>query len=195
MVGRHVSQDVLVDAGIGAPEQKMDARRPAVTPRTTAHLVKLDLVERQVVEHHMADVGNVDALSKRGGGHEHFERICSEQLLDALALGAGEACVVEADQRSHLRHALAQRPRHRHGSLAGVHVNDGLLTAGHEVGKIVVAILEVAPIVHLEVGTRSRIAHAHVHWQLAPDSVGNIVASRSGERKHREGSASGKAPS
>ena len=103
-----------------------------VAARAAAHLVELDLVERQVVQHHVADVGDVHPFAEGRCRHEHRQRVRAEQLFDALALRARKACVVEADERCQLRHPLAQSARHGHRLLARIHVDHRLAARCHE---------------------------------------------------------------
>ena len=89
----------------------------AVSAGAAGHLVELHLVERQMVQRHVADVGYVDALAEGRGGHEHQQVVVAEHGLDAGALGAGEVGVVEADHEREARHASAQMAREGHGLL------------------------------------------------------------------------------
>ncbi len=182
---RHVGQDALVQPRILAVEQQMDGCRLAVAPRAAAHLVELDLVKRHVIEHHMADVGDVHALAERARGHQHRKRVGAEQILDALALAAREARVVETDERGHLRGVFAQVASHRDGLFARIDEHDGLLPRRHEVRQVVVARRHVAAIVEREVGPVGAVVDAHVDGQLAPDGVDAFVVGRGGEREHR----------
>ena len=144
-----------------------------------------------MVQHHVADVGDVHALAESGRGHQHRQRVGAEQLFDTLALGACEARVVEADERRQLGHPLAQSARHGNRLLARVHVDDRLAARRDEIRQVVVAVLEVALVVHLEVGTRSRVVHAGVHRQLALDGGRHLVVGRGRKRQHRGSLAAG----
>ncbi len=107
----------------------MNRRGLAVAPRAAAHLVELDLVERQVVEHHVPDVGDVDPFTERGGRDEDHEVVVAEQILDHLAFATRKARVVKADEARELGDAAAQHARQRDRLLARVHVDDGFSPA------------------------------------------------------------------
>ena len=103
MIRRGVGQDALVDGGVSAPVEQMYPRRLPIAPGPTAHLVELHVAEGQMVQHHVPDVGDIHPFSEGRGGHEHLQVVATEQLLDALALVAGEPRVVEADHAGELR--------------------------------------------------------------------------------------------
>ena len=81
----------------------MHARWRAIATRAPAHLVELDFVIRQVVQHDVADIGDVDAFAKRRCGNEHRQMPLAEQVFDTLAFGARQPGIVEADHEGHLR--------------------------------------------------------------------------------------------
>ena len=163
----------------------MHAGRLAVASGAARHLVEFYLVEGHVVQHHMADVRDIHALAERAGGDEHQKRVGAEQLLDALALAARQARVVEADERRHLRRVLAQRAGDGHGLLAGVHEHHRLLAGCHQVGQVVVAAGHVAAVVQAQVRAIGGVEHACVDGQLAAHGLGALVVGRGGEREHR----------
>ena len=185
MARRHVGQDALVEPRVVAVEQQMDGRRLPIAPGAPAHLVELDFVERHVVEHHVADVGDVHALAERTRGHQDRKRVGAEQILDTLAFAAREARVVEADERRHLRGMFAQVAGHCHGLFARVDEHDGLLPRGNEIRQVVVARGHVAAVVEREVGAVGAVVDAHVDGQLAPDGANAFVVGRCRERQHR----------
>ena len=162
----------------------MHARVFAVAPRTAAHLVELDLVVRQLEEHDVADVGNVHALAERRRGHEHRNRARAEQLLDARALGARKARVVEADERRHLRHAFAQVAGERHRLLARGHVDDALLSLCDERRQVVAAIAQVALVDHVEVRAHGVVHHVPRHRKHAVDVAGDSLVRGCRKREH-----------
>ena len=108
MRGRCIVQNACVELRIALAEQQMDLCWLPVTSRTTSHLVELHFAERQVVQHHMANAGNVDPFAKGRGCHQHLQAALAEQRFHALSLGAREARVVETDKRGNVRLLLAE---------------------------------------------------------------------------------------
>ena len=183
-VGSHLLERRFVDLGVFAGVEQMHARRSAVTPSAAAHLVKLDFVVGQMVKHHMADIGNVDAFAERRRGDERCQVTIAEHLLDARALLTRKACVVEADHERQLRHLAAQRSRERHRAGTGVDVHNRLLAAGHQVGKVVFARLRPATIVDVKVRAVCLVEHASLDGQLRGDVASDDAACCRGQREH-----------
>ena len=194
MIRRGVGQDALVDGGVPAPVEQMHPRRLPIAPGPAAHLVELHVAEGQMIQHHVPDVGNVDPFPEGRGGHEHLQVVATEQLLDALALVAGEPRVVEADHAGELRHPPAQHARERHGMLAGVHIDDGLLARGHQGGQIVVAVRDVSLVVQVQVVASRLVDDRVLNGQYRIDVVGHGVVGRGGHREHHGVSEPGQRP-
>ena len=85
----------------------MDYGGLAVAAGTSAHLVELDGAKRHVVEHDMADIGQVDTLAKGGGRNDAAEAAVSKRFFYAMAVGARKASVIERDTGRTVGNAFA----------------------------------------------------------------------------------------
>ena len=86
----------LVDAGITARVKQMDASRGTITSSTTAHLVEFGRTKGHVVQHHVADIGQVHALTERRCGDDAGEYTVTKRRFDDGAIGPAEAGVVKS---------------------------------------------------------------------------------------------------
>ena len=86
-----------------------------------------------MIEHDVANVGNMHALAKRGGGKKQTDLAFLEGGLDGTACLPWKAAVVIADERAQcVRQDLAESLRKRKGLLTAVDVADGLLRMHEE---------------------------------------------------------------
>ena len=106
-----------------------------------------------MVEHHVPDVGQVHALAERRGRHDALKRAGAECLLDASAVLAREARMVERDGMGELGHAFAKRARELGRLVTRVDIDHGLLPRRHDGNEAVLAGREVAVVLELEVLT------------------------------------------
>ena len=137
----------------------MDHGGLTIAAGTSAHLVELDGAKRHVVEHDMADIGQVDTLAKGGGRNDAAEASVSECLLHATAIGTRKPRVIERDMGCAIGHTLAQRLGERHGLVARIDVNDGLLPRRHDRHQTVLAARKVAVVLELQVLAHRLVDH------------------------------------
>ena len=77
----------LVDARIAIAKEQVDRRIATITTRPAGHLVELDVIERQVIQDDMLDIGNVDTLAEGARGDDAAQLPFPEGILDSLAVG------------------------------------------------------------------------------------------------------------
>ena len=128
---------------------------------------------------------NVHAFAKCRRCHQHAERIGAEQLFCTIALNARKTSVIEANTAGQLRHARAQRTRHGNRLLARGNVNDRLFATRNNVRQIVVAILQVAVVIHLQVFTTCLVIHVITQRQHLRNIARHGIGSRCRERQNR----------
>ena len=104
----------------------------SIAAGTATHLVKLNRTKRHVVEHDMTDIGQVDALTEGRGRNDATEASVAKRFLDTAAIGARKPGVIERNMGRAVGHAFAQRLGKRHGLVARVDVDDGLLPRRHD---------------------------------------------------------------
>ena len=66
-LGRVTIEQALVNSGVARRIEQVNHGGLAIAAGTATHLVKLNRTKRHVVEHDMADIGQVDALTKSRG--------------------------------------------------------------------------------------------------------------------------------
>ncbi len=130
---------------------RWNSGRAPIAAGAAAHLVELDGAEGHVVQHHMADVRQVDALAKRRRRDYARKVAGAKRALHGSAVGAGEAGVVIRDPRPELGHAPAKSTAQRDGLLARVDVDHAFLTARNDGDQAVLSAAEVALVFELEV--------------------------------------------
>ncbi len=164
----------------------MDPRLFPIAAGAAAHLVELHLAEGQVVQHHVAHAGDVDALAEGRGGHQHLQAAFAEQRFHALALGSGKPGVVEADKGSDVRLLLAQLAREGDGLHARVHVDKRFLALGNQVHQVALALLQVALVHHFQVAALEGVFHHAVGGDVErfADIGRHLGACRGGYRQH-----------
>ena len=161
----------------------MDHGGLSITAGTPAHLVELDGAKRHVVEHDMADIGQVDALAKGRGRNDAAEASVSECLLHTAAIGTRKPGVIERDAGRAIGHALAQRLGKRHGLVARVDVDDGLLPRCHDGHQTVLAARKIAVVLELQVLAHRLVDHRAGDRQHAGE-LGHDRSRRGGCRRH-----------
>ncbi len=67
------------------PYRRWIARLRPVPARAAGHLVELDVVEGQMVEHDVADVRDVDTLAERAGRDDHGHLAGAKRTLDGMS--------------------------------------------------------------------------------------------------------------
>ncbi len=77
----------LVDARIAIAKEQVDRRITTIATRPAGHLVELDVIERQVIQDDMLDIGNVDTLAEGARGDDAAQLPFPEGILDSLAVG------------------------------------------------------------------------------------------------------------
>ena len=80
----------------------------------------------------MANIGQVHALTKGRGRNDAAEASVTKRLLDTATIGARKPRVIERDAGRAIGYPLAQRLGKRHGLVARVDVDDGLLPRSHD---------------------------------------------------------------
>ena len=168
----------------------MDHGGLAIAAGTSAHLVELDGAKRHVVEHDMADIGQVDTLAKGGGRNDAAEASVSECFLHATAIGTRKPRVIERDMGCAIGHTLAQRLGERHGLVARIDVNDGLLPRRHDRHQTVLAARKVAVVLELQVLAHRLVDHRASDRQHA-GKLGHDRSRRGGRRSHNDRVAQG----
>ena len=88
---------MLVYAGVTLAKEEVHRCGPPVAASTSAHLVELDRAKGHVVEHHISNVGQVDALAKGAGTHDAGELARTEGLLHLASLITRESGIVKRD--------------------------------------------------------------------------------------------------
>ena len=170
---------------IGISVEQVDNRGVTIAARTAAHLIELDLVERQPVQNNATNMRNVHAFAKRRRCHQHAERIGAEQLFCTIALNARKTSVIEANAVGQLRHARAQRTRHSNRLLARGNVDDGLFATRNNVRQIVIAVLQVAVVIHMQIFTTCLVIHVITQRQHLRNIARHGIRSRCRERQNR----------
>ena len=80
----------------------------------------------------MADIGQVHALTKGRGRNDAAEASITKRFLDTATIGARKPRIIERDASRAIGYPLAQRLSKRHGLVARVDVDDGLLPRRHD---------------------------------------------------------------
>lgn len=164
VIGRELGQNAIVVVHVALTEREVDGRRLAIAAGAAAHLVEFSIGERHCVQHHMAHIGNIDALAKRRRAHEHAEHVVAEQLFDAGALFTRKPSVVEADLHGDMRCERAKYARDVDRHSARVHIHDGLLARRDDIRQIRFFVACIAMVIKQQV-----IAHMGIaHQSLAP---------------------------
>ena len=168
----------------------MNHGRLAVATGASAHLVELDGAKGHVVEHDMADIGQVHALTKGRGRNDATEVSVTKRFLYAAAIGTREPGVIERDMGRTVWHAFAQRLGERHGLVARIDVNDGLLPRRHDRHQTILAARKVAVVLEPQVLAHRLVDHRASNRQHA-GKLGHDRSRRGGRRSHNNRVAQG----
>ena len=138
----------------------------------------------------MADIGQVDALTKGRGRNDAAEASVTKRLLYAMAVGARKARVIERDAGRAIGHTLAQRLGERHGLVARIDVDDGLFPRRHNRHQTVLATCKITVVLELQVLAHRLVDHRASDRQHA-GKLGHDRSRRGGRRSHNDRVAQG----
>ena len=107
----------------------------------------------------MGDVGNIDAFAERARRDDARQLPRAERPLDAGALIAGEARVVEGDRLADGADPAAEHACEGDGLLARVHIDDALASARYGLDQMGFAVLRIAEIDDAQVVAHGAVDH------------------------------------
>ncbi len=150
----------------------------------TRHLVELDIVEGQVVEHDVADIGDVNALAKGARRDDHAHVAGPEGVLNRMADRAGEPPVVERRVPREFGYAFAQKARKPHGSIPRVDVDHRLAARCGQPQDLFVLVGAGASVLDSKVVAHGGVEHDGVDPERLSDRGGHIVRGGRGDGQH-----------
>ena len=85
-LGRIAVEQALVNASVTRRIEQVNHGRLPVATGASAHLVELNAAKRHVIEHDMADIGQVHALTKGRGRNDATEASVTKRFLHAATI-------------------------------------------------------------------------------------------------------------